>query len=140
MQTVPVTSTTFHYSVKIKRTTLAHGPAILAENEQPVAVLLPMEEYLSFQKWQQEQQMLSAVPPEFASELAAFEQLRPTLAEDYAGQAVAIYQGRVIAAGDNKMDVYGQVLEKFGPVPCYIEWVEADPPRRARMPSAWIKR
>ena len=140
MQTVPVTATPLHYSVKIDRTTLAHGPAVLEENEQPVAVLLPMADYLSFQKWQQAQQSPSTMPPEFASEIAAFERLRPTLLEDYAGQAVAIFQGRVIAAGDDKMNVYAQVLEAFGPVHCYIEWVEADSPRRARLPSAWVKR
>lgn len=141
MQTVPVTSTPIHYTVEIKRTTLAHGPALLEENEQPVAVLLPMEDYRSFQKWQQAQQTLpSAEPAEFAREVNAFERLRPSLLERYAGQAVAIYQDRVVAVGDDKMAVYAQVLKEFGPVPCYIEWVETDSPRRVRMPSVRVKR
>ena len=140
MQTVPITSTPIHYFVEIARTTLAHGPAILEENEQPVAVLLPMDDYHSFQKWQQAQQSLPpSVPAEFASEVDAFERLRPTLLDRYAGQAVAIYQGRVVAAGDDKMAVYAQVLEAFGPVRCYIEWVEPESPRRVRIVSAWVK-
>lgn len=141
MQTVPVTSTPIHYLVEIKRTTLAHGPAILEENEQPVAVLLPMDDYHSFQKWQQAQQTIpSAIPAEFASEVDAFERLRPTLLDRYAGQAVAIYRGRVVATGDDKMTVLGQVLDEYGPVHCYIEWVEAGSPRRVRMPSVRVKR
>jgi len=141
MQTVPVTSTPIHYFVAIERTTLERGPAILEENDQPVAVLLPMDDYRTFQQWQKEQQALpSPVPSDFAAEVNTFEQLRPTLLEQYRGQVVAIYQGRVVATGDDKMAVLGQVLDSYGPVHCYIEWVEPDSPRRARITSAWIKR
>jgi hypothetical protein len=30
------------------------------------------------------------------------------------------------------------VLQTLGPVPCYIEWVEPEAPRRARVPSVWL--
>ncbi|MBX2999644.1 MAG: hypothetical protein KF893_14090 [Caldilineaceae bacterium] len=80
------------------------------------------------------------VPPEFLDSIAAFERLLPQLLEQYRGQAVAIYQGRVVASGDDKMAVLGQVLDEYGPVPCYIEWVDPESPRRARVPSVWVKR
>ncbi|MEZ4865635.1 MAG: DUF5678 domain-containing protein [Caldilineaceae bacterium] len=78
--------------------------------------------------------------PEFAREVAAFERLKPELIERYYGRVVAIYQGEVVAVGDDRMDVLGEVLERLGPVPCYIEWVTEQTPRRARITSAWIKR
>ncbi|PKO23569.1 MAG: hypothetical protein CVU38_03405 [Chloroflexi bacterium HGW-Chloroflexi-1] len=81
-----------------------------------------------------------SVPAEFEREVAAFERLKPALHDQYGGRAVAIYQGQVIAAGDDKMAVLDTVLETSGPVPCYIEWVAPEAPRRARIPSAWVAR
>ena len=75
--------------------------------------------------------------PEFMREVAAFERLKPELLEQYRGRVVAIHQGAVVAVGDNRMDVLGDVLEKLGPVPCYTENVEEQTPRKARITSAW---
>jgi len=141
MQSVSVTSTPIHYFVEIERTALALGPTLLEENDQPVAVLLPISDYQTFTRWQEEQPPLpSPIPSDFAAEVEAFEHLKPTLLERYGGQVVAIYQGRVIATGDDKMAVLGKVLDEYGPVHCYIEWVDANSPRRARITSAWVKR
>jgi len=141
MQSVSIVSTANHYRVEIDRMALAHGPTLLEVDDQPVAILLPISEYQSFVRWQEEQLPLpTPLPTDFAAEVKAFEQLKPTLLEKYGGQAVAIYQGRVIATGDDKMAVLGQVLDEYGPVHCYIEWVEPQTPRRARITSAWIKR
>ncbi len=79
-------------------------------------------------------------PTDFAQEVAMFEQLRPALQAQYGGRAVAIYHGQVVATGDDKMAVLDAVLSKLGPVPCYIEWVEPDTPRRVRVSSAWVAR
>ena len=38
------------------------------------------------------------------------------------------------------MAVLADVLAQFGPVPCYIEWVAPETPRRARISSAWVAR
>jgi hypothetical protein len=81
-----------------------------------------------------------SIPAEFEREVAAFERLKPALQDQYRGRAVAIYQGQVIAAGNDKMAVLDMVLETFGPVLCYIEWVVPEAPRRARIPSAWAAR
>ena len=76
----------------------------------------------------------------FEREVAAFEQLRPALLKQYAGKYVAIYQGEVIASGDEKLALLDQVRERFGQVVCYIEKVAADSPRTVRMPSVRVVR
>ena len=74
----------------------------------------------------------------FEREMAAFEALDPQLQEQYAGKAVAIYQGQVVADGDSKLAVLDAVLTRFGQVPCYVDWVKPSGPRRVRVPSVWI--
>jgi hypothetical protein len=76
----------------------------------------------------------------FKREIAAFEALKPTLLEQYAGQYVAIYQGKVVASGDNKLEVSRQVREQQGLVNYYVELVSPDSPRTVRIPSVWITR
>lgn len=78
--------------------------------------------------------------PEFLESVSAFDRLLPQLLEEYRGRAVAIAQGRVIASGPDKMTVWEQVIAQYGQIPCYIEWVEPDVPRRIRMPSVRIVR
>ena len=141
MQSVSVKSKSNHYLVEIQRTTLAKGAAVLEENSQPIAVLLPIEDYQAYRQWQEERQTLPpSTPTDFAREVESFERLRPALLAQYAGQAVAIYGGKVVASGNDKMALLAQVYEELGPVPCYVEWVETTGPRRVRVPSAWVKR
>jgi predicted transcriptional regulator len=80
----------------------------------------------------------TAFYPELEREIKAFAQLKPELLQKYKGRVVAIYQGQVVAVGDDRMEVLGVVLENLGPVPCYIEWVEEETPRRVRITSTWI--
>ena len=82
----------------------------------------------------------SPAPPEFLNEIAAFEELKPELLKQYQGRVVAIYQGQVVAVGDNVLAVHDAVTAKFGSVPCYVEWVEAVTPRRVQIRSAWRAR
>ncbi|MDQ3247631.1 MAG: DUF5678 domain-containing protein [Chloroflexota bacterium] len=97
-----------------------------------------------FSKNSEKQQKIEAekisTPPEFAQEVAAFERLKPELLKKYPQRVVAIHQGQVVAVGDNRMDVLGILLDRLGPVPCYIEWVEQETPRRVRMPSIRVVR
>ncbi|MBI3958615.1 MAG: hypothetical protein HY328_07385 [Chloroflexi bacterium] len=79
-------------------------------------------------------------PPAFLESVATFDRLLPQLLEQYRGQAVAISQGRVIASGPDKMSVWEQVIAEYGQIPCYIEWVEPDVPRKVRMPSVRVVR
>ncbi len=77
---------------------------------------------------------------DFEREVASFERLKPQLLKQYPGRVVAIYHEQVVAVGDDDMDVYGEVLEKVGDVPCYIERVQVETPRRARITSVWRAR
>lgn len=79
-------------------------------------------------------------PTTFEQEAAAFEQLKPALLKQYAGQYVAIYQGRVVASGGDKFELLRQVYKTFGEIPCYIDMVSTEPPRRVRMPSFRVVR
>jgi hypothetical protein len=73
----------------------------------------------------------------FEQEVAAFEALKPELLEQYAGQYVAIYQKQVVAVGNDRLGLVKDVYGQFGEVPCYIEKVTLEPPRRVRIPSVW---
>ncbi len=76
----------------------------------------------------------------FAREIAAFEQQRAELLKQYAGKYVAIYQGKVVASGDDKLALLDQVRQQYGNVVCYIEKVTPDSPRTVRMPSVHVIR
>lgn len=76
----------------------------------------------------------------FEQEVAAFEQMRADLLTQYAGQFVAIYQGKVVASGSEKLALLDKVREQYGNVVCYIEKVVPDSPRTVRMPSVRVAR
>jgi hypothetical protein len=76
----------------------------------------------------------------FEQEAAAYETLKPFLLQHYLGQYVAIYQGEVVASGNNQFTLLKQVHKKYGPVACYIDKVEAEDRPPVRIPSVWIVR
>ena len=80
------------------------------------------------------------LPAEFVQAVATFERLKPQLLAEHRGRVVAVYQDRVVAVGDDRLAVFDEVVRTLGHVPCYIEWVEPETPRRVRMPSAWVTR
>ncbi len=80
----------------------------------------------------------SEITQAFEQEVAAFEKLKPTLLEQYTGKFVAIYQGNVVAIGDDKLNLLDEVRKRFGHVVCYIEKVAIDSPRTVRIPSLHI--
>ncbi|MCB0033462.1 MAG: hypothetical protein KDE51_05575 [Anaerolineales bacterium] len=71
----------------------------------------------------------------FEKEIAAFEQMKPTLFTQYADQYVAIYQGEVVAYGREKLPLLDEVRERFGLVVCYIGQVTHNEHRTVRIPS-----
>lgn len=142
MRHYEVQSTMTHYRVEVEQTLLTQEPALLEQNGMPIAILLPMAEYAAFQAWQTSSagSLEGAVDPAFEQEVSAFERLKPQLLQQYPGHVVGIYQGRVVAIGDNRLDVLDQVWDQFGEVTCYVETIEAETPRRARIPSAWVRK
>ena len=87
-----------------------------------------------------EESETSEIMRAFEQEVAAFERMRPSLMAHLKGQFVAIYQGEVIATGDDKLALLNQVREQHGDIVCYIEKVVPDSPRTVRMPSARVVR
>ncbi|MAT97699.1 MAG: hypothetical protein CL608_11190 [Anaerolineaceae bacterium] len=82
----------------------------------------------------------SEITQVFEQEVAAFERMRSDLLVQYAGQYVAIYQGKVVASGSEKLALLDKVREQYGNVVCYIEKVASDSPRTVRMPSVRVSR
>ena len=76
----------------------------------------------------------------FVREIAAFERQRGDLLKQYAGKYVAIYQGKVVASGEEKLALLDQVRQQYGNIVCYIEKVTPNSPRTVRMPSVHIVR
>ena len=66
--------------------------------------------------------------------------MRAELLTQYADQFVAIYQGKVVASGSEKLALLDKVREQYGNVVCYIEKVAPDSPRTVRMPPACVAR
>ncbi|MCC6607959.1 MAG: hypothetical protein IT327_32435 [Anaerolineae bacterium] len=85
-----------------------------------------------------EESETSEITQAFEQEVAAFEQMRADLLTQYAGQFVAIYQGKVVASGSEKLALLDKVREQYGNVVCYIEKVAPDSPRTVRMPSVRV--
>lgn len=73
---------------------------------------------------------------DFEAEIAHFERLKPQLLQQYPERYVAIYQGEVVAVGDQKMDVWAAAAEALGNVPFYVGQVTEKGLRRVRTPSA----
>ncbi|MDM8529128.1 hypothetical protein QUF58_13090 [Anaerolineales bacterium HSG24] len=86
-----------------------------------------------------EQPVLSAAEAEerFLAEVAAFERMKPELLKTHYGQVVGIYQEQVAVVGETREAVLREMGERFGNVPCYIEWVDENVPRQVRITSAW---
>jgi hypothetical protein len=136
-----IRETSTHYIIEVEQDSLTQGPVILQHGGQPVAALVSMEDYRAFRQWQTQRQGSTPPPADLQAEIAAFARLKPALLKQYPGRAVALYQGEVVAVGDDKMEVLANVYARLGEVHCYVEWVEPETPRRVRMPSAWrVKR
>lgn len=77
----------------------------------------------------------------FEAEAAAFDRIKPSLLEQFGGQYVAVYQGKVVASGPDQFELLRQVHQQYGPVPCYIDLVEPGSSiRKVRIPSVWMIR
>ncbi|MBM4461154.1 MAG: hypothetical protein FJ011_25925 [Chloroflexi bacterium] len=142
MKTIVMKEAAGGYTVALDSFAVAQGPMVLRIDDSPVAVLISPADYAAFQAWQAERETSGALaaPPDFEHAVATFERLKPALLEQYNGRVVAVHDGRVVAVGDDRMAVLEMVTAQYGPVPCYIERVEPETPRRARISSAWIAR
>ena len=109
---------------------------ILERNGEAVAAIVPIAEYQAFQSWRQAELRRQTQSDEEAAierEHAAFEKMLPELLQKYEGRVVAIYQGEVVAVGDDEAVVWKQTRQRLGPLPIYVQTVEALP-RIVNMP------
>jgi hypothetical protein len=142
MKTLTLKEAQAPYNVALDDVLLTDEVVILEKDGQPVAAVVPMAEYTAFQAWREAEKRRQARQAEEAAieqEHAAFERMLPELLKQYPGQSVAIYKGQVVAVGDDKMDLWGQVRQKLGPVPVYVQVVEY-PPRVYKMPHRKVIR
>jgi PHD/YefM family antitoxin component YafN of YafNO toxin-antitoxin module len=126
-------------AVEVKRT----GKPVVVERQGGIAVaILPWETFRAFESWYEEQERERRWREQheaFEREVAAFEQMKDELLAEYECRCVAIHDGKVVEAGDDKMKVLERVRDRFGPVTVYVQWVEKRPrvyrisgPRKAR--------
>ncbi len=104
--------------------------ALVRDNDRPVRILVPADEYAAFLAWRKaewERQQGPAFDEAFQREIAAFEHMKPELLKTHLGKAVGVYQGKIVAVGETKAQVYEQVIAKFGEAPIYIHVVEEYP-------------
>lgn len=116
-------------------------PVFIEDNGQPVAVILPIEDYEAFRQWKDSTAARAPLDGQavFARERAAFERMKPQLLQQYPGKCVAVVNEQVVEVGDDKLDVIERVYQRFGRVTMYAQWV-TDQPRVYHIPHRKIIR
>jgi len=74
----------------------------------------------------------------FEQERQAFERLKPELLRTHRGQWVAIHQGEVVEAGQDRSQVLDSAYDRFGYVPVYVQLVE-EQPRVYKLPHRRVR-
>jgi PHD/YefM family antitoxin component YafN of YafNO toxin-antitoxin module len=130
------------YTLAIEEEALSREPFILERDGEPVAVVIPMAEYQDFRAWREardrEEQRRKDLEA-FEQERQAFERLKPELLRTHRGQWVAVYQEKVVEAGQDRSQVLDSVYDRFGYVPVYVQKVE-EQPRVYKLPHRKVVR
>jgi hypothetical protein len=130
------------YTLAIEEEVLTQEPFILERDGEPVAAVIPISEYQAFRAWQEardrEEQRRKDLEA-FEREREAFERLKPELLRTHRGQWVAVYQEKVVEAGQDRSQVLDSVYDRFGYVPVYVQKVE-EQPRVYKMPHRKVVR
>jgi hypothetical protein len=130
------------YTLAIEEEALSRETFILERDGEPVAAVIPMDEYQDFRAWREardrEEQRRKDLEA-FEQERQAFERLKPELLRTHRGQWVAVYQEKVVEAGQDRSQVLDSVYDRFGYVPVYIQKVE-EQPRVYKLPHRKVVR
>ena len=70
----------------------------------------------------------------------SFEALKPELLTTHPNEFVAIYQQQIVGFDTDEMNLIRRVYEQYGPVPCYVEKIVPETPRKVRITSRWKPR
>jgi hypothetical protein len=115
------------YTLAIEEEALSREPFILERDGKSVAVVIPITEYEAFRAWREgrgREEKRRKDLEAFERERQTFEHLKPELLHTHQGQWVAIYQGKVVEAGEDRSQVLDRVYDRFGYVPVYVQQVE----------------
>lgn len=118
------------YTLAIEEEALSREPFILERDGEAVAAVIPIAEYQAFRAWREtrgREQKRRKDLEAFEREQQAFERLKPELLQTHRGQWVAIYQGKVVEAGQDRSQVLDSVYDRLGYVPVYVQQVEQRP-------------
>jgi len=129
------------YTLAIEEEALSREPFILERDGEAVAAVIPIAEYQAFRAWREtrgREQKRRKDLEAFEREQQAFERLKPELLQTHRGQWVAIYQGKVVEAGQDRSQVLDSVYDRLGYVPVYVQQVE-ERPRIYKLPHRKVE-
>lgn len=128
METIQLREAKAPYTITINDQNLHDEVMLIEPSGQPLAMLIPFQEYSAFRAWQKNQkQIVETTNADFIKERTAFEEMLPALLQAYPGKAVAIYQRQVVEVGDDIGETVTRVYNRFGYVPCYVQRVTVKP-------------
>jgi len=119
------------YTIPVSEEDLSQGPVVLERDGEPVAALVPIEEYRQFAAWREQWEKEArqrARMEAFERERAAFLRLKPQLLDTHRGLWVAIVGERVVDSDTDSRALARRVYARFGYVPAYIQLVSEEMP------------
>jgi hypothetical protein len=119
------------YTIDVEKNDLVY-PIILEQRGREVAAIISIEKYRAFESWEQQQRENKSRYPELAANKTAFEQLEPSLMENYRGKYVAIKDCQMVDSDEHKLTLIKRVYEQLGYGPLYVHKV-GEPVRVARL-------
>ena len=127
---------THYVNVPLSETTYQRMKRLAAARQRDVAETIA--EYLAETLTRPNEPTLSQ--DILADEIATFEALKPDLLQTHPGEFVAIYQQEIVGFDQDEINLIRRVYEQYGPVPCYVEQIIPETPRKVRMISRWKRR
>ncbi len=139
-KTVTLKETRAIYAVTPDEAQLSQAPFTIERDGNPVAAVIPIDEYREFTAWREQAGSRPAAHGGDASrnealaalekERAAFLRLKEQLLRTHRGKYVAILDGQVIDADADDRVLTKRVYAEHGYVPIYIDQVTKEAPVR----------
>ncbi len=124
---------TYYVNVPLSEITYQRMKRLAAARQRDVAETIA--EYLAETLTRPNEPALSQ--DALADEIATFEALKPELLPTHPGEFVAIYQQEIVGFDQDEMNLIRRVYARYGSVPCYVEQIIPETPRKVRMISRW---
>ena len=125
------------YALTLDEARLRQAPFTIERNGEPVAAVVPMDEYQEFVAWREQahgpdaQNARAIFQDEalatLAAEQAAFQRLKSQLLRSHLGQFVAILGGEVVDSDTDDRALTRRVYARHGYIPIYIDRVTEEP-------------